>query len=109
MVQSSGKGRTGLGEVQGMARSGSELRAHTGVVDQGSAAAVVGSDGGDALAMDCCGLVGTAGLGHERAQAAAGLRALITGQARRTAEVESRAREQREQVTGLKWLTAGGS
>ena len=59
-----------------------------------------------ALAVDCCGLGGTAGLGHERAQAAAGLKALITGQARRTTEVESRAREQ---VTRLKWLTAGGS
>ena len=59
--------------------------------------------------MDCCGLGGTAGSEHERAQAAAGLRALIIGQARRKAKVESRAREQREQVTGLKWLTAGGS
>ena len=58
------------------------------------------------LAVDCCGLDGTVGSGHERAQAAAGLRALITGQARRTPEVESRAREQR---TGLKWLMAGGS
>ena len=48
-----------------------------------------------ALAVDCCGLGGTAWSGHERAQAAAGFRALVTGQARRTAEVESRAWEQR--------------
>ena len=33
--------------MQGMARSGSGLRAHTGVVDQGSAAAAVGLDSGD--------------------------------------------------------------
>ena len=59
-----------------------------------------------ALAVDCYGLGGTAGSGHEWAQAAAGFRELITGQARRTAEVESRAREQR---TGLKWLMTGGS
>ena len=31
--------------MQGTARSGSGLRARTGVVDQGSAAAIVGSDG----------------------------------------------------------------
>ena len=58
------------------------------------------------MAVDCCGLGSTVGSGHERAQAAAGLRALITGQAKRTGEVESRAREQR---TGLKWITARGS
>ena len=56
--------------------------------------------------MDCCGLGGTVGSGHERAQEAPGLRALITRQARCTAEVESRAPEQR---TGLKWLTTRGS
>ena len=47
---------------------------------------------------------GTAGSGLELAQAAAGFRALIIGQVRCTAEVASRAREQR---TGRKWLTAG--
>ena len=46
VVQSRGRGRTGLGEVQGMARSGSGLHACTGVVDEGSAAAAVGSEGG---------------------------------------------------------------
>ena len=46
VVQSRGRGRTGLGEVQGKARSGSGLRARTGVVDQGSAAVEVGSVGG---------------------------------------------------------------
>ena len=38
VVQSRGRGRTGLGEVQGSARSDSGLRAHTSVMDQGSAA-----------------------------------------------------------------------
>ena len=37
VVQSRGRGRTGLDEVQGTARSGSGLRARTGVVDLGSA------------------------------------------------------------------------
>ena len=59
-----------------------------------------------ALAVDCCGLAGTVGSGHELAQEDTGLRALIIGQAWCTAEVESRAQEQR---TGLKWLTTGGS
>ena len=96
VVQSRGRGRTGLGEVQGTARSGSGLCVRTGVVDQGSTAAAVGSDGGDrtgsgllwtrrhrqwaqttvaALAVDCYGLGGTAGSGHERVQAAAGFKA----------------------------------
>ena len=46
MVQSRGRGRTRLGEVQGTARGGSGLRARTSVVDQGSVAAAVGSVGG---------------------------------------------------------------
>ena len=45
VVQSHGKGRTELDEVQGTARSGSGLCARTGVVDQGFAAMTVGSDG----------------------------------------------------------------
>ena len=49
VVQSRGRGRTWLGEVQGMARSGSGLRVRIGVVDQGSAAAAVGSDGGGGI------------------------------------------------------------
>ena len=60
-VQSRGRGRTGLGEVQGKARSDSGLRARTGVVDQGSAAAAVGSDGGGDTGS---GLGGTVGSGH---------------------------------------------
>ena len=47
VVQSRGRGRTGLGEVQGTARSGSGLCARTGVLNQSSTAAAVGSDGGD--------------------------------------------------------------
>ena len=46
VVQSRGRGRIGLDEVKGTARSGSGLHARTSMVDQGSAAAVVGSDGG---------------------------------------------------------------
>ena len=44
MVKAYCRGRTGLSVVQGMARSGSGLRAHR--VNQGSAAAAMGSDGG---------------------------------------------------------------
>ena len=72
------------------------MRAHR--VDQGSAATAA------TLAVGCCRGDGTAGSGLERAQAAAGLRALITGQVRCTVEAASRAREQR---TGQKWLAAG--
>ena len=46
----------------------------------------------------------TAGSGLERAQAASGLKALITGQVRCTVEAASRAREQ---LTGRKYLMAG--
>ena len=53
--------------------------------------------------MGCCGDDGTAGSGLERAQAAARLKALITGQVKCTTEVANRAREQR---TGRKWLEA---
>ena len=76
------------------------------MVDQGSAAAAVGSDCGGGTGS---GLRRRRWPWHEWAQASAGLRALITGQARHTDEVESRAREQREQGTGLKWLTVRGS
>ena len=54
--------------MQGNARSGSELLACTGVVDQGSAAAAVGSDGGDGSGS---GLVWS--LRHSRARARTGV------------------------------------
>ena len=91
--------------MQGTARSGNGLGARTDVVDQGSEAPEKGPDGGDSSGS---GLLRTRR--HRRVRARTGassrrVRALITGQARLTAEVESRAREQRTQ---LKWLTAGG-
>ena len=98
VVQSRGRGRTGLGEVQGRARSGSGLRSCIGVVDQGSVATTVGSDDDGGIGSGLLwtrwhrrvrarmgassgGAQGTdgrkqwRGSGHVREQAAAGLRA----------------------------------
>ena len=82
--------------MQGTARRDSGLCASTGVVDQGSVAVAVGSDGGDGFGS---GLLQTRR--HHKVRAR-------TGASRCGAQgvVESRAQERWGQGTALKWLTA---
>ena len=87
VVQSRGRGRTGLGEVQSTARSGSKRRSCTGVVDHGLATAAVGSDGGG-IGRGGTGRAGLDGNGHT--PAAVGTGGSVGQKNRRTRRLRAR-------------------